>query len=551
MIAILQACEEADKAKEEEAKAKEEAVKAEEEAAKAKEEAAKKCQEIPTTQEDCSWDDLDDPHFCCQSRSNFSRVLDQLKQIHVDFGSCAGVADHLHIERKAAIYAFNGKMIAILQACEEEAKAKEEAVKAEEEAAKAKEEAAKKCQEIPTTREDCSWDDLDDPHFCCQSRSNFSRVLDQLKQIHVDFGSCAGVADHLHEEPTPSQEDVQPPVTHIKTTPKTIARAAKRTQDEAGDPRATKKRRICRHVRCSLPSVKRHAMDPTNCVQGQGRENSPPEFHNDTEDKTAVETTEENGDITPTNCVQGQGRDPHEMKRQPICRRVRFSTVTIISFPSELGECSLPSVGGFPLGMTQQHSDAATFNLETFTDDARPCVSKIPPRERKSRLVAAGVTEKDIKAYDAAVAVIHGSRWSEVKRATERNTMLHEAKCWNSILRQRRQDASWEFKQRDYDRDMTKKRRAMDDEADVSCAQRRKNDHHTTATSARSDVETEVPQWIEHEKHKFRLEMLAQAKQYNIMAHFQRQSLKTSQGQPHGAPHISENHTNACSPNIE
>ncbi|CAK4181112.1 unnamed protein product, partial [Aphanomyces euteiches] len=292
-------------------------------------------------------------------------------------------------------------------------------------------------------------------------------------------------------------------------------------------------------------------MDPTNCVQGQGRENSPPEFHNDTEDKTAVETTEENGDITPTNCVQGQGRDPHEMKRQPICRRVRFSTVTIISFPSELGECSLPSVGGFPLGMTQQHSDAATFNLETFTDDARPCVSKIPPRERKSRLVAAGVTEKDIKAYDAAVAVIHGSRWSEVKRATERNTMLHEAKCWNSILRQRRQDASWEFKQRDYDRDMTKKRRAMDDEADVSCAQRRKNDHHTTATSARSDVETEVPQWIEHEKHKFRLEMLAQAKQYNIMAHFQRQSLKTSQGQPHGAPHISENHTNACSPNIE
>ncbi|CAK4729033.1 unnamed protein product, partial [Aphanomyces euteiches] len=239
------------------------------------------------------------------------------------------------------------------------------------------------------------------------------------------------------------------------------------------------------------------------------------------------------------------------MKSQPICRRVRFSTVTIISFPSELGECNLPSVGGFPLGMTQQHSDAATFNLETFTDDARPCVSKIPPRERKSRLVAAGVTEKDIKAYDAAVAVIHGSRWSEVKRATERNTMLHEAKCWNSILRQRRQDASWEFKQRDYDRDMTKKRRAMDDEADVSCAKRRKNDHHTTATSAQSYVETEVPQWIEHEKRKFRLEMLAQAKQYNIMAHFQRQSLKTSQGQPHGAPHISENHTNACSPNIE
>ncbi|KAH9109584.1 hypothetical protein AeMF1_015360, partial [Aphanomyces euteiches] len=95
--------------------------------------------------------------------------------------------------------------------------------------------------------------------------TNFSRVLDQLKQIHVDFGYCAGVADHLHEEPTPSQEDVQPPPTHAKNTKsrtqKTVATAAKRVQDEAGDPRATKKRRICRHVRFSLPAVKRPAMD--------------------------------------------------------------------------------------------------------------------------------------------------------------------------------------------------------------------------------------------------------------------------------------------------
>ncbi|CAK4164180.1 unnamed protein product [Aphanomyces euteiches] len=177
-------------------------------------------------------------------------------------------------------------MIAILQACEEadkakeeEAKAKEEAVKAEEEAAKAKEEAAKNFQENPSTHEDCSWDDLDDPHFCCQSRTNFSRVLDQLKQLHVDFGYCAGVADHLHEEPTPSQEDVQPPPTHAKNTKsrtqKTVATAAKRVQDEAGDPRATKKRRICRHVRFSLPAVKRPAMDEeTDVSRAKRRRNN-------------------------------------------------------------------------------------------------------------------------------------------------------------------------------------------------------------------------------------------------------------------------------------
>ncbi|KAH9193557.1 hypothetical protein AeNC1_004456 [Aphanomyces euteiches] len=170
-------------------------------------------------------------------------------------------------ERKAAIYALNERILALFQAYEEAdkaeeeaAKAKEEAAKAEEEAAKAKEETAKNCQEIPTTQEDCSLDDLDDPDFCCQSRISFSRVLDQLKQIHVDFGYCAGVADHLHEEPTPSQQDVQPPATHAKKH-KTIARASKRVQGEAGDPRATKKRRICRRVRFSFPTVKRHAMD--------------------------------------------------------------------------------------------------------------------------------------------------------------------------------------------------------------------------------------------------------------------------------------------------
>ncbi|KAH9156237.1 hypothetical protein LEN26_003249 [Aphanomyces euteiches] len=50
-------------------------------------------------------------------------------------------------ERKAAIYAFNEKMIAILQACEEADKAKEEEAKAKEEAVKAEEEAAKEKEE--------------------------------------------------------------------------------------------------------------------------------------------------------------------------------------------------------------------------------------------------------------------------------------------------------------------------------------------------------------------------------------------------------------------
>ncbi|KAG9412527.1 hypothetical protein AC1031_015438 [Aphanomyces cochlioides] len=172
-------------------------------------------------------------------------------------------------DSKAAIYALTEQILAILQAKEEAVKAKEEAVKAKEEAlkakeealkakkeaTKAKEEATKNCQENPATQEDCS---LDDPHFCCQARTNFARVLDQLKQSHVDFGYCAGVADHLHQEQTRSQQDVQPPVTHVH---KTVARAAKRLQHEAGDPHATKKRRICRRVRFSFPTVKRRAMD--------------------------------------------------------------------------------------------------------------------------------------------------------------------------------------------------------------------------------------------------------------------------------------------------
>ncbi|KAG9412501.1 hypothetical protein AC1031_015416 [Aphanomyces cochlioides] len=248
-----------------------------------------------------------------------------------------------------------------------------------------------------------------------------------MKPVGLDSASCP-------DNWSPDKDTEKK--TTVQTTRETDDMTApKRIQGEGVDPYEIKRlgQEEMTEATSKSDEPKTHVASLRDVDNASWHDDSSPEFHNDTEDKTAVETTKENGDVTATNCVQGQD----------------------------------------------------------------------PSRERKSRLVAAGVTEKDIKAYDAAVAVIHGSRWSEVKRATERNTMLHEAKCWNSILRQRRQDASWKFKQRVCYRDMTKKRRAMDDEADVSCAKRRKNDHHTTATSAQSYGETEVPQWIEHEKRKF------------------------------------------------
>ncbi|KAG9412405.1 hypothetical protein AC1031_015325 [Aphanomyces cochlioides] len=91
----------------------------------------------------------------------------------------------------------------------------------------------------------------------------------------------------------------------------------------------------------------------------------------------------------------------------------------------------------------------------------------------------------------------------------------------------------------------TQKRRAMDGECDVSCAKRRK-----FATNAESGGEMEDLQWIEHEKRMFRLEMLAEAKQYNDMVRFHQTLWKTSQGQPHGAQQPSVSQTNTTYPPV-
>ncbi|KAK3723309.1 hypothetical protein QZH41_003994 [Actinostola sp. cb2023] len=76
-------------------------------------------------------------------------------------------------------------------------------------------------------------------------------------------------------------------------------------------------------------------------------------------------------------------------------KNVSFGEVTIFYFPRKQGFISVPSSGGFTLGMAYQHSFVETIKLcskeEGFMSDAAKQVVSIPQKKRKCLLKKAGV----------------------------------------------------------------------------------------------------------------------------------------------------------------
>ncbi|KAH9143848.1 hypothetical protein AeRB84_012170 [Aphanomyces euteiches] len=81
-------------------------------------------------------------------------------------------------------------------------------------------------------------------------------------------------------------------------------------------------------------------------------------------------------------------------------RRVQFTTMTIFSFPTDLGACAMAKTEGVALGMTMKHCKEETIEVPTSTNNIRGFPSKIHRSERLLRLRRAGVDEKETRAYN-------------------------------------------------------------------------------------------------------------------------------------------------------
>ncbi|KAG9411581.1 hypothetical protein AC1031_017217 [Aphanomyces cochlioides] len=92
---------------------------------------------------------------------------------------------------------------------------------------------------------------------------------------------------------------------------------------------------------------------------------------------------------------------PVESVREvPSSRRVQFTTMTIFSFPTDLGACAMAKTEGVALGMAMKHCKEETMEIPTPTDKIRCFPSKIHRSERLLRLRRAGVDEKETRAYN-------------------------------------------------------------------------------------------------------------------------------------------------------
>ncbi|CAK4654248.1 hypothetical protein LEN26_008698 [Aphanomyces euteiches] len=109
-------------------------------------------------------------------------------------------------------------------------------------------------------------------------------------------------------------------------------------------------------------------------------------------------------------------------------RRLQFQSVTVYSFPDDLGGSSL-SNDGFSIGMKLKHCSQETFDLSKIIDDPegdrkektnpeltpndrmenlRPVVRYVRLKERLNRLARAGVTAAELEAHRNEVEMIRG-----------------------------------------------------------------------------------------------------------------------------------------------
>ncbi|CAK4715547.1 unnamed protein product, partial [Aphanomyces euteiches] len=245
---------------------------------------------------------LDDPYLCCEVWTNFTRVLDQLKKQHEDPGCRARLAAHFETPPHE----------------DNQQQHMEPSVQS-----MSKSHGKSDFQENPASDDDS----FADPHFCCVVWTNFTRLMLELKErnevansrarldayitalyqemqrqlnmkpVDLDSGSCPGknTEEKTTVETTRETEDVTAP---------------KRVQGGGVDPCEMNKlgQEEMNEATSKSDEPKAHVASLRDVDNASWHDDSSTEFHNDTEDKTAVETTEENGDVTPTNCVQGQGR---------------------------------------------------------------------------------------------------------------------------------------------------------------------------------------------------------------------------------------------------
>ncbi|CAK4076710.1 unnamed protein product [Aphanomyces euteiches] len=70
-----------------------------------------------------------------------------------------------------------------------------------------------------------------------------------------------------------------------------------------------------------------------------------------------------------------------EEEEKTSIRCVHFSTVQILSFGVELGECTIPGDTGFPLGMEQEHFREEWFDLSTIKVEAKSHENRADPKD--------------------------------------------------------------------------------------------------------------------------------------------------------------------------
>ncbi|KAG9412621.1 hypothetical protein AC1031_015530 [Aphanomyces cochlioides] len=164
---------------------------------------------------------LEEPYFCLQSRTLFSRVLNELKTHKPDVDCRARVAGHHGLVLQEQTYRQEDATphVDVVRSTGQDI-ASSILPQRHEDAAPSVDSEGYFADE---TEDDFS---LEEPYFCLQSRTLFSRVLNELKTHKPDVDCRARVAGHhglVLQEQTYRQEDATPHVDVVRSTGQDIA----------------------------------------------------------------------------------------------------------------------------------------------------------------------------------------------------------------------------------------------------------------------------------------------------------------------------------------